>query len=285
MKTQQQAMNLITSVSNLAEKVSSEVLMPNFSKVKVDVKNDGSWVTIADQMAHQMLINVLPKLADYPVLSEELSSEQQQQIISEGNSSYWCVDPLDGTSNFTQGIPYWCISIALIVEGKIKLGVIYDPNRKECFAATDVSKTTLNGNELEGEQIDRLDPDLDQISDLKSAMGLIDFKRLNSSTVYKIASNPPYRSQRSFGAGALDFCWIAANRCQIYLHGKQKLWDYAAGVLILQQAQGGAETFSGEALFQNNLLPKSVIAATNKVLMKQWKNYFYSIQSGYDEVT
>ena len=266
-------MNLLTSVTNLAEKISNEILLPNFANVKIDTKSDGSWVTTADEQAHQMLMKELPQLADYPVLSEELTTAQQQQIIDEEDLGYWCVDPLDGTSNFTQGIPYWCISIALIIDKKINLAVIYDPNRGECFAATENRQTTLNGVDL------KLSEQKQAVSELKDAMGLIDFKRLQPSTVSKIATDPPYRSQRSFGASALDFCWIAAARCQLYLHGKQKLWDYAAGTLILQQASGKAETFAGETLFQNDLIPKSVIAASNFGLMKLWKKYFNSVQT------
>ncbi len=104
-------------------------------------------------------------------------------------------------------------------------------------------------------------------------MGLIDFKRLDKNKILALTTDPPYRSQRSFGASALDLCWIAANRCQVYLHGKQKLWDHAAGLLILQNANGCAETFTGEAVFENNLQSKTIIAASQPKLMKQWTTY------------
>lgn len=262
-------MPLITEVIELAKMISNEVLLPNFAKVVSRVKQDGSWLTIADTQAHKYLLESLPKLVDYPVLSEELTAIEQQQILDQQPLNYWCVDPLDGTSNFIQGIPYWCISIGLIENGELALAVVHDPCRDECFSSSSYSISQLNGKPLNnGNSFNSM---------LNDSMGLIDFKRLDKQKIVALAKNPPYRSQRSFGASALDLCWIAANRCQVYLHGKQKLWDHAAGLLILKNANGHAETFEGKSVFDNSLLPKSVIAASQSNLMNQWKNYFNSI--------
>jgi len=266
-------MSLVEQVSNLARLVGVEILLPYFvkeiarNKRGLTIKNDGSWLTRADLEAHERLSRELPKLANYPVLSEEMSEQQQLEILASGSDNYWCVDPLDGTSNFSQGIPYWCTSIALIENGKQILGVVYDPNRNECFAASATTNTSLNGVGLS-------DKEHTNSADLSQSMGLIDFKRLNKEMRNKLIDSAPYRSQRSFGASALDLCWIAVNRCQVYLHGKQKIWDYAAGHLILTNAHGSAETFDGAGLFSNDLESKSVIAASNKELMRLWKDYF-----------
>jgi len=262
-------MSLVTDVSSLAVKISREILLPNFAKVTASLKPDGSLLTEADINAHQRLSQELPMIIDYPVLSEEMNLKEQQAIVNNKTANYWCIDPLDGTSNFTAGIPYWCMSIALIKNGQLELGVVYDPCRDECFATTSNSKTTLNGVEL-------IDTNL-QFNKVDKCMALVDFKRLNSNISATLASNSPYRSQRSFGASALDFCWIAASRCQLYLHGKQKLWDYSAGLLILLQAYGQAETLEGGAIFQNDLNVKSVLAASNFDLMKQWKGCIQSL--------
>ncbi len=257
---------LIDAVTKLAIKISNEVLLPNFAKVSIDKKKDGSWVTKADTQAHIKLLELLPKIRDYPVLSEELAENEQLEILQSEDRSYWCVDPLDGTSNFIQGIPYWCMSIALVEAGETTLGVVFDPNREECFATKKNDKARLNGIEFSASR-------LKKAMLLKDAMGLVDFKRLDAKQAMRLATNPPYRSQRSFGASALDLCWIAANRCQVYLHGKQKIWDHAAGLLILKNAGGFAETFDSENVFTNELKNKSVIAASNKHLMEQWKDY------------
>ena len=262
-------MSLKSDVSELAIQTATDILLPDFARVKSTRKQDGSLLTQADINAHKALSSALPEIADYPVLSEEMSEAEQQSIIDNEATSYWCIDPLDGTSNFTVGIPYWCISIALIEAGQLSLGVVYDPNRDDCFAATSTTITTLNGVSLDDHN--------QQISNLKQCMGMVDFKRLDNQLSASILADPPYHSQRSFGAIALDYCWLADNRSQLYLHGKQKLWDYSAGLLILQQASGVAETFDGDSIFQNDLQPKSVLAATNNELFDQWRTYFQSI--------
>lgn len=261
-------MKLLKHVEKVAVTVSKKIILPHFSSVHANIKSDGSLVTDVDVRAQTELSERLLKLADLPLLSEEMTEPQQEEII--GSTSYWCVDPIDGTSNFIYGVPYWCVSIALIIDGRIKFGVVYDPNRDECFSASDSSATMLNGQPLPANRSM-------QITELQQCLGMIDFKRLAPAVAQKLASDPPYRSQRSFGASALDLCWIAAQRCHVYLHGKQKVWDHAAGLMILEQAGGHAETFEGEAVFQNNLLPKSVLAASTELLMKEWKTYFQGI--------
>jgi len=263
-------MELLKQVEELAVNVSKKIILPNFTSVHATIKSDGSLVTDVDILAQNELSEQLVKLVDLPVLSEEMTELQQQKIIAADSSDYWCIDPIDGTSNFVCGVPYWCVSIALIIEGQIKLGVVYDPNRDECFSASDSSATKINGQPIPTHGTMRT-------TELKHCLGLIDFKRLPTVVAKKLASDPPYRSQRSFGASALDLCWIAAQRCHLYLHGKQKLWDHAAGLMILKQAGAQAETFEGGTVFQNNLQPKSVLAASTELLMKKWKTYFLEI--------
>lgn len=257
-------------VEELAVSVSKNIILPHFSSAQATMKSDGSLVTDVDVRAHVELSEQLVKLADLPVLSEEMPESQQQAIIDAESSDYWCIDPIDGTSNFVYGVPYWCVSIALIIGGQVKLGVVYDPNRDECFSASDSSVTKLNGQPLPA------DPTM-PVTELRHCLGLIDFKRLPRNVAQTLASDPPYKSQRSFGASALDLCWIAAKRCHLYLHGKQRLWDYSAGLMILQQAGAQAETFEGGTVFQNNLQPSSVLAASTDLLMKKWKTYFQGI--------
>ncbi len=105
---------------------------------------------------------------------------------------------------------------------------------------------------------------------LSEGVALIDLKRLPRALAARLASDPPYQSQRSFGAVALDWCWLAAGRCHVYLHGQQKLWDYAAGCLILQEAGGQAVTLEGEAVFATTLEPRSAAAALDPEVFRQW---------------
>ena len=260
--------DLLRAVMALARQTGMTIA-PYFSHVAPEIKADGSWLTEADTRAHDMLFAELPKLVNVPVLSEEISRSEQQAIIDNANHSYWCVDPLDGTSNFTQGISHWCISIALIQDYQVTLGVVYDPILDECFNACDDSPSSIDDSPIQ----------LCAETEISDAMALIDLKRLPRPLALELIQSAPYRSHRSFGANALDLCWVAAGRCQLYLHGQQQLWDYAAALKILENVGAPAETFSGEAIFQNTLTPSTIIAASNDALMSLWHDYFHSVHS------
>ena len=104
-------------------------------------------------------------------------------------------------------------------------------------------------------------------------IGLVDFKRLAPELASKLATSPPYKSQRSFGSVALDWCWLAAGRGDVYVHGKQKLWDYAAGGLILSEAGGVAATLQSEPVYNGSLEPRSAVLAINQKLFEKWLHY------------
>jgi 3'(2'), 5'-bisphosphate nucleotidase/myo-inositol-1(or 4)-monophosphatase len=81
---------------------------------------------------------------------------------------------------------------------------------------------------------------------------------------------PPYYSQRNFGSSALEWCFVAAGRLDVYLHGGQMLWDYAAGRLILAEAGGVAEALDGGVLMSGPAIKRGVIAATSPALFTEW---------------
>ena len=87
---------------------------------------------------------------------------------------------------------------------------------------------------------------------------------------------PPYLSQRNFGSVVLEWCWLAAGRFHVYLHGGQKLWDYAAGSLILSETGGFALTLNGAPVCCADLQPSSVVAALDAKLFQEWKMWLDS---------
>ena len=80
-------------------------------------------------------------------------------------------------------------------------------------------------------------------------------------------------SQRNFGASSLEWCWLADGRFHLYLHGGQKLWDFAGGSLILAESGGAAATLAGEPVFRYGLEPRSVVAAATPALFSVWKTW------------
>ncbi|MBV7296792.1 inositol monophosphatase family protein [Enterovibrio paralichthyis] len=258
-------------LSGIVREAAQQAVVPSFKHLNGDIdvsfKSNNDIVTEADVDMQQRINDALNEIwPDIPVLGEEQAAAVQQAILQTGSGAFWVLDPIDGTSNFAFGIPYFCTSLSLVYEHQVQLGLVYDPIRDECFFATRQGGASLNGEILDSTA-------LNVPAKLENVMALVDFKRLSPVLATALASTPPYRSQRSFGASALDWCWIAANRCQLYLHGGQKLWDYSAGWLILKEAGGESSSFDGTPVFKPALASRNVLAASHPVLFKQWQQW------------
>lgn len=225
-------------------------------------KADGSLVTEADLAVQRRIRTALE--AQWPglgFLGEEMETAEQEQALQCLDTGVWCLDPLDGTNNFAAGIPYYAVSLAFLKQGQVQQAIVYDPSRDECFTAVRGEGAWLNGH--------RLEPHPAGIG-LREAVALVDLKRLPGELTGRLIQRPPYASQRSFGAVALDWCWVAAGRVHVYLHGRQKLWDYAAGSLILEEAGGLAVSLDGEPVYRAGLAPRSAAAALDNELYEAW---------------
>jgi len=247
-------------IKNMIVSVAKNELLPRFEKISHQHKADGSIVTEADLVVQEKIQTYL--LAHYPesiVLGEEMTKDEQL-LVFESERPVWCLDPLDGTSNFAFGIPYFAISLALIEKGQVTFGLVYDPVRDECFMA-DIDNVSLNNHKI---------PCSTHSADLAKSTAIIDFKRLSSLLTINLVKTPPYSSQRNFGASALDWCWLAVGRGHVYLHGNQNIWDYAAGNFILEKSGGVAKTLQKENVFSFKLEKRSVVAAVNANLFTQW---------------
>lgn len=259
---------ILKAVSAAVKLVVAEEIMPRYLKVTHQRKIDGSLCTEADMAAQQALTKKLQAIINLPVLGEEMSAEEQHAIWLAGREGMWCIDPIDGTSNFVRGLPYFAVSVALLREGKSVLGVVYDPVADEVFAAEQGRGAFLNGEKLVGRE---------SVSTLSHALANVDLKRLGTKLVTQLAAHPPYASQRNFGASALDWCYTATGRYDIYLHGGQKLWDYAAGMLILLESGGYACCIENDDFTQGDIWQRSVIAARDEKLFIEWKNWIRAV--------
>lgn len=241
-----------------------EELLPRFAKVDRQQKADGSILTEADLAVQQRIARQLQEQwPDTVFLGEEMSGDQQAEQLG-SDQPVWCLDPLDGTSNFAAGIPYFCVSLALIQGGRVVLGVVYDPVRDECFAADHAQGATLNGEPFSVKHTGLK---------LKQATAIIDFKRLSPELATRIVGETPYASQRSYGSVALDWCWLAVGRGHVYLHGRSNIWDYAAGNYIFNKAGGYSCTLQGDAIFVDALTPRSSVGAVDEDLFKEWASW------------
>jgi myo-inositol-1(or 4)-monophosphatase len=258
---------LLKAVVAAVKLVAAEEIMPRYLKVAHQRKSDGSVCTEADTAAQHALGKKLQAILHVPVLGEEMPAEEQHAIWLAGHDGMWCVDPIDGTSNFVRGLPYFAVSVALLREGKSVLAVVYDPVGDEVFAAELGKGAFLNGEKLVGR---------DGARTIDQALASVDMKRLDTRLVTQLAIHPPYFSQRNFGASTLDWCYTAAGRYDVYLHGGQKIWDYAAGTLILWESGGHACCIESDDFAQGDVWKRSVIAARDEALFNQWKNWIRS---------
>lgn len=252
----------LETAAALVRTVAREELLPRFANVAPQRKTDGSLVSEADLAVQTHLTERLNGLwPDYAVLSEEQSAATAADALAALKTGVWCLDPLDGTSNFIAGLPYFAVSLAFLRHDAIEIGVVYDPCRDECFSAQRGVGAWLNGEPVRA----AVAPER-----LADSLALIDFKRIPVPLRERLSRRPPYKSQRSLGAVALDFCWLARRRCHLYLHGRQRIWDYAAGLLILSESGGTAQTLDGEPVFSPTLAPRSTVAACSATLFDAW---------------
>ena len=252
----------IKQLAGLIRAAGQQELLSRFTRVERGVKMDGSFLTEADLAVQQCLQQQLqqhwPAIA---FLGEEMSAEQQAELLAHNDNGLWILDPLDGTSNYATGIPYFAVSLGLMMQGEMQLAVVYDPQRDECFTAIRGQGAWMNGQ--------LLSPIKAGVT-LKQATALIDFKRLSPELAQRLAMQPPYSSQRSFGSVALDWCWLAMGRSHVYLHGASNLWDYGAGHLIFTEAGGQACTLAGEAIPVARLEKRSSVGALDETLFRDW---------------
>lgn len=256
----------LLSLVDLVETTAKRQIRPRFAKVSATRKADGSPLTAVDTATQQALLLALADAyPDIPLLGEEMPTEQQARLLSNGQGPLWCLDPLDGTGNFVAGVPFVSVSLALLAGGRAQLGIVHDPLRGESFCARRGAGAWLNGVRLTPFEPPQL---------LASATALVDFKRLPGPLAVRLAVAPPYRSQRNFGSAALEWCWVAAGRCHLYLHGGQRLWDHAAGALIVQEAgaRGGVlQSFEGDWSPEPSLQPRIAMAAASSDLLRLWQ--------------
>ncbi len=255
---------LLKAVVAAVKLVTAEEIMPRYLKVAHHHKYDGSLCTEADIAAQGALTKKLQAILNVPVLGEEMTAAEQRALWETGRDGIWCIDPIDGTSNFVRGLPYFAVSVALLREGKSVLGVVYDPVANEMFAAEQDKGAFLNGEKLVGREAQ---------SSLEQSLACVDMKRLKRKLVTQLSTDPPYSSQRNFGASALDWCYVAAGRYDVYLHGGQMLWDYAAGLLILQESGGHVCCIENDDFSRCDIWQRSVIAARDAKLFEAWKRW------------
>lgn len=252
------------ALESLVRSVAREVILPFYLRTARSSKSDGTLFSEADLESQRRFSQALPELLPGPVLGEEMSPEEQLRLWHEGRQGLWCIDPIDGTTNFLNGIPFFAVSIAYLVEHEPLLGVVYNPVTDEAFYAARGGGAWLNNTRL---------PLRRPAKGLGESVAGVDFKRVGRYLGNELTRHPPFYSQRNFGSSALEWCFAAAGRLDVYLHGGQMLWDYAAGHLILAEAGGVGMALDGRPLMAPPGIKRGVIAAASPDLFSQWRGW------------
>ena len=229
---------------------------------QVEFKGDIDLVTEVDRLCEDLIVGTLREaFPDHDFLAEENS------YPSTGAGCKWIIDPLDGTTNYAHGFPWFAVSIALEVNGDVQFGVVYQPMLDEMFTAVKGKRAFLNGRPL---HVSRRAP-------LKSSLLATGFPydrtRDNENNFanfidFQLAA----RAVRRAGAAALDLAYVAAGRLDGYWELKLKPWDVAAGKLLVEEAGGMVTNHAGEAysiydhriLASNGLIHDEMLAVLTK---------------------
>ena len=256
----------LLTIEDIIEQSALPNLKQYFRQSTSQFKDDGSIITDADlAIQDSMAVALQQQFPQVQMLSEEMTPQEQAAAMDSGRD-YWCLDPLDGTTNFHATVPLFSVSLALISNHRVVLGIVYDPVREEFFSALHNQGAWVNKEKLERPA---------QPAQLNQSIAFVDFKRLKRTDRLRLVDQAPYKSQRNIGTCALEWAWLAAGRVQLLVHGSEKLWDYAAGNLILIESGGISETHTREAVFAESLETRSVLAASNAVLFQQWSDWFH----------
>ena len=207
--------------------------------LRIDKKGAIDLVTEIDlRIEREFRTMIAERFPDHSVLGEEFASIGDR----EATPAYcWVFDPVDGTTNYAHGLPIFCSSLALEINGEIAVGAVYDPTRRELFTAERGHGAWLNGRPLAVSSSETL---LDSLLVTGFHYGIQrDPEELVSLFREFIAKA---RAVRRLGSAALDLCYVAASRFDGYWESKIQPWDVAAGALIVEEAGGRVTTTAGE---------------------------------------
>ena len=229
-------------------------------KLQVSLKGPGDFVSAADKRSEKIIIEELSKAhPDYGILSEESG-----EINKDNKEKRWIIDPIDGTSNFLNGIPQFAISVAYEEKGKIICGMIFDPIKNEMFFAEKGSGAFLNNSRIR----------VSNKKSLKESMLVTGGPRYSSKKresifkEYNNISNMVDIPIRKFGSAALDLANVACGRFDGFWQWELSYWDIAAGLIILEESGGFVDFLEKD----EKVLTKKNIIATNSKIHEELKN-------------
>ncbi|HET9344176.1 MAG TPA: inositol monophosphatase family protein [Candidatus Limnocylindrales bacterium] len=219
------------------------LLMERYERVeRVDYKSARDIVTEVDHLSEELIIAAIRERHPGDGIQAEESGDHasaEGHAPAAGNGRVWIIDPVDGTINYANGIPFFCVSIGLAVDGRPSVGVVFDPSRAELFAATADGPATLNGEPIEAS-------DKDKMTDFVVQMALSGRAAVSRTRAVRKA----IRISRSMGSSALALAYVANGRFDAFIQqGGMSNWDVAAAGLIAERAGATVTAMDGGPWF------------------------------------
>ena len=216
-----------------------DVQMARFGTgMRVDRKSAIDLVTDVDlEIERQFRDMIDSRFPDHDVLAEEYGAGTRPEATHR-----WIFDPIDGTTNFAHGVPIFCASLALEVDGQVEVGAVYDPNRRELFTAERGVGAWLNGVPL---RVSRTSAMIESL--LVTGFPYSVHEELDSVVALFRDFVGRARAIRRLGSAAIDLCWLAAGRLDAFWEAGLKPWDAAAAALLVSEAGGRVTAFDGTA--------------------------------------
>ena len=217
----------------------------------IEFKGEHNFVTYVDKASEEMIIKRLSEILPGSGFIAEENPDLRTRDLT------WIVDPLDGTTNFIHGVPLYCISIGLMEQQEMILGVIYEVNLRECFYTWKSAPSYLNDKPIRVS-------DTAKLSDCLFATGFpyYDYSLLDQYMDLFRYMMKNSHGVRRLGSAAADLAYVACGRYDGFYEYGLSPWDVAAGSLIVKNAGGIISTFSGNDDF---IFGKEIIATNSKV--------------------
>lgn len=236
----------------------------NFKKSDIEHKGFNDLVSYVDKQAEERLVEGCRKiLPEAGFITEEGTASNRQDEYN------WIIDPLDGTTNFTHGLPVFAISLALKQHDKIVLGIIYEINKGECFYATKGGKAFCNDEQIHISEVKELGQSL-----IATGFPYYDFGLMSRYLDILNSFMQNTHGLRRLGSAAVDLAYTACGRFEGFFEYNLKPWDVAAGIIIVQEAGGKVTDFKGGDDF---LFGGEIVAAghTHRDVLQVIANHWY----------
>jgi len=230
----------------------------NFDTSKIETKGLHDLVSYVDKESEQRIIAALQVLLpESGFIAEEGTNDKR------GERFNWVIDPLDGTTNFIQGVPIYAVSIGLLDGEELVLGVVYEVGRDECFYAWKNGGAYLNGEPIQVSKRSNIHDTL-----LATGFPYNDFSKMESYMQFLEWTMKNARGVRRLGSAATDLAYVACGRFDAFWEYDLKPWDVAAGAVIVKEAGGTITDYKGG---DNYLFGKEIVAGNgliNEVILE-----------------